>query len=173
MNCAHSVMPRWHMPRLGKMDSRSGAAPHPTAPAASGDPGVWRLTAAPVDASVPLIRHAVRDLLHRRHIPLSADRMGSLLLIVSELVTNAVRHAALLTPQIGIEVALTPGRVRIAVEDGHPYRPKALEARAEHTSGRGLLLVKIVTHEAGGTCGVDATAAGGKIIWAELPWDRY
>lgn len=173
MTCGHSVMPPWHMPTLRRVDSRSGAPPHPTAPAAPGVPGTWRLTAAPVDASVPLVRHAVRDLLHRRQAPVSPDRLGSLLLIVSELVTNAVRHAVLLTPQIGVEVTLTPGRVRVAVEDGHPYRPKALETGTEHTSGRGLLLVKIVTREAGGRCGVDSTAAGGKIVWAELPCDRH
>ncbi|MDB1089775.1 ATP-binding protein [Streptomyces sp. ACA25] len=134
----------------------------------------WRFTVPPVDSSVPHIRHAVRDLIRRQEAPVSDDLMHGLLLILSELVTNGVRHAALLTAEIGVEVAFHPGGwVRVAVEDGHPYRPKALDAAPdrEHTSGRGLLLVKAFTTEAGGSCGVEPTAAGGKVIWAALPME--
>ncbi|MEW5659968.1 ATP-binding protein, partial [Streptomyces cinereoruber] len=35
--------------------------------------------------------------------------------------------------------------------------------------GRGLLLVREIAQEAGGTCDVEHTASGGKIIWAALP----
>ena len=99
------------------------------------------------------------------------DQLHGLLLIVSELVTNAVRHAALLSPELGVEVALSRGWVKVAVEDGHPYRPKALAADPDqqHTGGRGLLLVKTVVAESGGVCDVEQTAVGGKIIWAALP----
>lgn len=99
------------------------------------------------------------------------DQLHGLLLIVSELVTNAVRHAALLSPELGVEVALSRGWVKVAVEDSHPYRPKALAADPDqqHTGGRGLLLVKTVVAESGGVCDVEQTAAGGKIIWAALP----
>jgi two-component sensor histidine kinase len=152
------------------MDSRSGAPPQPAVPT-QGYQGAWRFTMPPVEASVPRIRHAVRDLLRRQRAPLSEDLLHGLLLILSELVSNGIRHAALLTPEIGVEVTLENGWVRLAVEDGHPYRPKALEAEPDqqHTSGRGLLLVKAVTMEAGGECGVVATATGGKVIWAAMP----
>ncbi|CAL9313957.1 MULTISPECIES: ATP-binding protein [unclassified Streptomyces] len=131
--------------------------------------GVWRFTAPAVDASVPQARHAVRDLLRRQAVPASPDVVQGLLLIVSELVTNAVRHAALLSPQLAVEVAVEAGWVRVAVEDNHPYRPKALEADDARTGGRGLLLVREITREAGGVCDVQHTAGGGKIIWAALP----
>ncbi|WP_344565090.1 ATP-binding protein [Streptomyces axinellae] len=123
------------------------------------------------DASVPRIRHAVRDLLRRQPAPVGEETVEGLLLILSELVTNAVRHAALLSPQIGVEVSLGGGWLRVAVEDCHPYRPKALDADplAEHTGGRGLLLVKAVTGEAGGMCDIEQTSSGGKVIWAALP----
>ena len=97
------------------------------------------------------------------------DLIQGLLLIVSELVTNAVRHAALLSPQVAVEVAIGAEWIRVSVEDNHPYRPKALEADHGQTGGRGLLLVREITEEAGGVCDVEQTASGGKIVWAALP----
>lgn len=133
--------------------------------------GTWRFAAPATDTSVPQLRHAVRDLVERQRAPVPGELLQGLLLIVSELVTNSVRHAALLSPEIGVEVSLGATWVRVAVEDGHPYRPKALEANPdqEHTGGRGLLLVKTITQEAGGVCDVEQTGAGGKVIWAALP----
>ncbi|MEW2633639.1 ATP-binding protein [Streptomyces sp. NPDC048389] len=131
--------------------------------------GVWRFTAPALEVAVPQARHAVRDLLARQGVPVADDVVQGLLLIVSELVTNTVRHAALLSPEVAVEVAIGAHRVRVSVEDNHPYRPKALETDAARTGGRGLLLVREITREAGGICDVEHTASGGKIIWAELP----
>ncbi|MET9803607.1 ATP-binding protein [Streptomyces sp. NPDC006368] len=146
------------------MESRGGVPARPPA-----YEGVWRFTAPAVDVSVPQARHAVRDLLKRQGVPLQDDAVQGLLLIVSELVTNAVRHAALLSPEVAVEVAIGPEWIRVSVEDNHPYRPKALETDAGRTGGRGLLLVREITREAGGVCDVEHTATGGKIIWAALP----
>ncbi|MER7953177.1 ATP-binding protein [Streptomyces sp. NPDC096030] len=131
--------------------------------------GVWRFTAPAVDVSVPQARHAVRDLLIRQGVPVHEDTVQGLLLIVSELVTNAVKHAALLSPEVAVEVAIGAEWIRVSVEDNHPYRPKALEADDGQTGGRGLLLVRETALEAGGACDVEHTASGGKIIWAALP----
>ncbi|MCD9876402.1 ATP-binding protein [Streptomyces guryensis] len=131
--------------------------------------GVWRFTAPAVDASVPQARHAVRDLLYRQGVPVSDDLVYGLLLIVSELVTNAVRHAALLSPMLAVEVAVGAEWVRVSVEDNHPYRPTALETDHSGEGGRGLLLVSEVAREAGGVCDVEHTSSGGKVIWAALP----
>ncbi|MDF6046289.1 ATP-binding protein [Streptomyces sp. JH14] len=131
--------------------------------------GVWRFTAPAVDVSVPQARHAVRDLLNRQGVPMDEDITQGLLLIVSELVTNAVKHAVLLSPELAVEVAVGAEWVRVSVEDNHPYRPTALETDYAQTGGRGLLLVREITREAGGTCDVEHTAGGGKIIWAALP----
>ncbi|MEV8523700.1 ATP-binding protein [Streptomyces sp. NPDC052000] len=152
------------------MEIRGSLPPESAAPTTPRSyEGVWRFTAPAVDVSVPQARHAVRDLLARRGVPAHDDLVQGLLLIVSELVTNAVRHAALLSPQVAVEVAIGAEWIRIAVEDNHPYRPKALEADYGRTGGRGLLLVREVTEEAGGVCDVEQTANGGKIIWAALP----
>ncbi|MGW7051477.1 ATP-binding protein [Streptomyces sp. NPDC054887] len=137
--------------------------------APAGYEGVWRFTAPAADASVPEARHAVRDLLNRQRVPAHDDLVQGLLLIVSELVTNAVRHAALLSPQLAVEVAIGTEWIKVSVEDDHPYRPKALERDYAQTGGRGLLLVREITAEAGGTCDIEHTASGGKVIWVALP----
>ncbi|MEU5299611.1 ATP-binding protein [Streptomyces noursei] len=131
--------------------------------------GAWRFTAPALESSVPQARHAVRDLLTEQHVPVADAIVDTLLLIVSELVTNAVRHAALLSPQIAVQLTLGANWLRVAVEDDHPYRPKALEADEDDVGGRGLWLVKALTAEVGGKCDVAHTAGGGKAIWAELP----
>ncbi|MCM2410375.1 MULTISPECIES: ATP-binding protein [unclassified Streptomyces] len=135
--------------------------------------GVWRFTAPATDVSVPQARHAVRDLLERQGVPLDDDIAQGLLLIVSELVTNAVKHAALLSPELAVEVAVGAEWIRVSVEDNHPYRPTALETDYAQTGGRGLLLVREITREAGGTCDVEHTAGGGKVIWAALPLSSH
>ncbi|MEE1741564.1 ATP-binding protein [Streptomyces sp. BE147] len=131
--------------------------------------GVWRFTAPAVDVSVPQARRAVRDLLDRQGAPVQDDILQGLLLIVSELVTNAVKHAALLSPELAVEVSIGAEWLRVSVEDSHPYRPTALETDHAQTGGRGLLLVREITAEAGGSCDVERTAGGGKVIWAALP----
>ncbi|MFI5755187.1 ATP-binding protein [Streptomyces sp. NPDC051569] len=131
--------------------------------------GVWRFAAPAEEVSVPRARHAVRDLLKRQRVPVREDVVQGVLLIVSELAANAVLHAALLSPEFAVEIAIGAERIRVSVEDEHPYRPRALEADHARIGGRGLLLVKEIAREAGGSCDVERTAGGGKIIWAELP----
>ncbi|MGW4804716.1 ATP-binding protein [Kitasatospora sp. NPDC004272] len=135
------------------------------------EPGVWRFSALSHEASVPRTRHAVRDRLLAQGM--AGERyqelVDDLLLIVSELVSNAVTHAAVLSPEVVCELVIDPDRVRVSVLDGHPYRPKAQENDPARPGGRGLLLVKSVTLQAGGECDVERTEDGGKVIWASLP----
>ncbi|MBB5936666.1 ATP-binding protein [Streptomyces zagrosensis] len=151
---------------LGSVPPGSGQAPPRRTIAYEGN---WRFTAKAEEAAVPQARHAVRDLLKNQCVPVAGDMVHSLLLIVSELVTNAVKHAAVLSPEIAVEVSIAPEWVKVAVEDNHPYRPKALVADQGQTGGRGLLLVKAVADEVGGSYDVEHTASGGKVVWAALP----
>ncbi|MFI1094271.1 ATP-binding protein [Streptomyces sp. NPDC020917] len=146
-----------------------GSVPQGQAPAPRPYEGVWRFTAPALDSSVPQVRHAVRSLVRDRGVPVDGDVLYGLLLIVSELVTNAVKHAAVLSPEVAVEVAVGAEWIRVAVEDNHPYRPKALENDHGRTGGRGLLLVKAITDEAGGSCDIAPTPTGGKVIWAAMP----
>jgi signal transduction histidine kinase len=153
----------------GRTMDEQGRGPGPRPPDALPYEGVWRYTAPAVEAAVPQARHAVRDLLARQGVPVSADLAHALLVIVSELVTNAVRHAAVLSPTLAVEVAVGARYVRVSVEDDHPYRPSPLETDHARTGGRGLLLVREITREAGGVCDVEHTPGGGKVVWAALP----
>ncbi|MFJ6620489.1 ATP-binding protein [Kitasatospora sp. NPDC091335] len=154
-------------PRRGRRGGGPGDAVAPAGPAE----GAWRFPVPATEASVPLTRHAVRDRLLEQGM--TGERfqelVDDLLLIVSELVSNAVTHAAELSPQVVTELSVGRSWVRVSVEDGDPYRPKALENDTGSTGGRGLLLVKSVTLQAGGVCDVERTGEGGKVIWASLP----
>lgn len=161
-------------PRAGRPAGPDPAVGRVVRAAAGPVTGVWRFPVPVEQASVPRTRHAVRDRLLAQGMAgvRYQELVDDLLLIVSELVGNAVTHAADLSPQVTTVLSITDGWVRVSVEDGDPYRPKALETDTGRTGGRGLLLVKSVTLQAGGVCDVERTGEGGKVVWACLPVPR-
>ena len=82
-------------------------------------------------------------------------------LLVSELVTNAVVHAAS-DPEILVQ--LTPVAVHIEVLDNSPEIPVVRHPAPEETSGRGLALVQGLST----AWGVRPLATG-KAVWFEVP----
>ncbi|MEW2134105.1 ATP-binding protein [Streptomyces sp. NPDC005435] len=91
------------------------------------------------------------------------------LLIVSELVTNSVRHAAVLSPQVTVVYAAAPDRVALVVHDRHPHRPR-LDGPGLAASTGGLATVMELTLGLGGSAAVRADDdGGGKSIWVTLP----
>ena len=83
------------------------------------------------------------------------------LLLASELVTNAVRHAA--TP-FEITVDVEDGGVRVAVIDGDvDHAPQVRHPGPEDTNGRGLLLVDQLAAVWGSN-----RVARGKSVWFTL-----
>ena len=87
-------------------------------------------------------------------------------LLTSEIVTNAVRHAAgVLAMQI--DMSLLDGMVRVSVEDPTADRP-AVQARGlEAVGGRGLQLVEALAARWGST-----PTERGKAVWFEFPVHR-
>ncbi|MGW6733685.1 SpoIIE family protein phosphatase [Streptomyces sp. NPDC055013] len=79
-------------------------------------------------------------------------------LIVSELVTNAIRYAE---PPIRLRL-LRDTRLTCEVADGSSTAPRLRHARSMDEGGRGLFLVAQLAHRWGARY-----TAGGKIIWAE------
>jgi len=106
-------------------------------------------------------RHAVTRVLDSWGC--APDARADLLLVVSELVTNAVVHGA---EPIVVTMVRTPERVRVEVTDGADgSSPHSGRPAADAETGRGL---SVVTRLAV-AWGWRASPGRGKTVWAELP----
>lgn len=107
--------------------------------------------------SVRRARGFVRAVLADWQLP---DLSDSAQLVVSELVTNAVTHAA---SACQLRLVRTGGSLRVEVQDGGAGTPdpQSPDDRGEH--GRGMHLVAACS----AAWGVDVVP-GGKVVWAEL-----
>lgn len=95
-------------------------------------------------------------------MPHLADDAG---LVVSELVTNSVRHARAPRGHVILtRFACLGGAVRIEVHDANAGEPEMRSASPTEESGRGLALVDLVT---AGRWGVSERKGPGKMVWAE------
>lgn len=103
-------------------------------------------------------RRFVRDALSGDH---SDDLQDTIILLVSELVTNAVVHAG---SEVEVLVRLMPGTVRVEVSDTAEAVPVPRTASEEDSSGRGLALVESLARR----WGVDPAPGGGKAVWFEV-----
>jgi serine/threonine-protein kinase RsbW len=111
------------------------------------------------DESAPAqARAAIRSLNPR------APLIGDAMLVVSELVTNAVRHSGCdATDHIELRAALLGSAVRIEVRD--PGRTRSIPCVAiegDHFGGMGLRLVEALSDSWG------AERGGEQVVWAEI-----
>lgn len=89
-----------------------------------------------------------------------AELSDDVALVVSEMVTNAVRHAA---PPVRLEVEVTDTEVVVAVCDGTPGLPVVRPPSDDAEGGRGMLLVDLLTADHG-----VRSQPPGKTVWARL-----
>ncbi|MEO3806990.1 ATP-binding protein [Nonomuraea sp. B1E8] len=115
-------------------------------------------TLPPRHASVPRARHAVRAQLLAWGLPHGSEAAE---LLVSELVTNAVRHAR---GPIRLRLSLTGDLLRCEVEDTSPDLPRLRPAGHDDESSRGLHLVEAIASGWGST-----RTRRGKRVWFDLP----
>ena len=105
---------------------------------------------------------AARHLVDRACRSWGVARLADLAeLIVTELVSNGVRHAR---TELEVRVGLRRQQLHLSVRDGSPKLPvrgTAGDTLAE--SGRGLLVIEALTHRWGCTPVPD-----GKVVWATL-----
>ncbi|MEV5978327.1 ATP-binding protein [Streptomyces sp. NPDC052114] len=90
-----------------------------------------------------------------------SERADDAMLVVSELVSNAVRHAH---GACRLRVAVAGDRVTVEVYDASPVRPRLLAASGEREHGRGLAMVHQLAHR----LEVVGTRRGGKTVRAVL-----
>ncbi|WP_323132101.1 ATP-binding protein [Kineococcus indalonis] len=103
-------------------------------------------------------RRFLRAAICREH---AASVLEGAELLVSELVTNGVRHAA---PPITLRVACDGSRgLQVSVSDGEPAGPAPREAHDEAESGRGMSLVDYISDDWGVQPHQD-----GKTVWFTL-----
>ena len=115
---------------------------------------VWR-----VPEAVGHARRFTRRTLRAWGVP-RAD-MDTVLLVVCELVTNALVHT---DGRVRLDLTLVHDRLRVAVADASPRTPvKPTSISWEATGGRGILLVEAMS-AAWGTVPV----SGGKQVWSEI-----
>ncbi|MBV1936144.1 SpoIIE family protein phosphatase [Streptomyces sp. BV286] len=115
---------------------------------------VWRVPEA--------VRHARRFTRRILRVWGAAEDADAVLLVVSELVTNALVHT---DGQVRLDLTLINNRLRVAVADVSPRTPiKPTSIGWEATGGRGILLVEALSATWG-----TVPVSGGKQVWAELP----
>ncbi|MFF4738523.1 ATP-binding protein [Streptomyces sp. NPDC001262] len=127
--------------------------------------------------TLPLVPEAVRQV--RRDTGMALSEYGlrshsafadAVLWVVSELVTNAVRHAADRSPTVDVTLAFAAGRLVIGVADQDPRLPDL----ARSAMGEGLQGVTELTAAYGGGLSVEAAVHHcGKtmLVWFALPDD--
>lgn len=84
-------------------------------------------------------------------------------LLVSELVTNAIRHAG--GSRCDLTLHLSDGVLRVEVRDESPRPPARRAPGPDDTSGRGLVLIDSLAAQ----WGTQPGPGRGKVVWFELP----
>ncbi|MFF8432419.1 ATP-binding protein [Streptomyces sp. NPDC016566] len=131
----------------------------------------YRSVYAPVAASVPKLRREASATLSRWHPPLPQEALDRALLIISELVSNTVRHTSRYSPRAELTLSFLDDSLDIAVHDGDPRLPVIPPSVHWHrTGGRGMRLVQDLVVEAGGRFEVrSAPGRTGTAVFASLP----
>ncbi len=116
--------------------------------------------ALPNDATAPGL---ARSFIVEHGVDLAGDVVADAELLVSELVTNALRHGE---PEIRLWLCTHPPSLGVAVEDaGDSSRVAPQEPEADQCSGRGLKIVDAIATSWGVTANEPPP---GKTVWFEL-----
>jgi signal transduction histidine kinase/serine phosphatase RsbU (regulator of sigma subunit) len=122
-----------------------------------------RVLAVPDDERSPgMARAAVGGALQSWGVPEAS--VDDVVLLTSELVTNAVRHGR---PPIELRLRLASSEIFLEVMDGAGYLPRNLHAGPADDHGRGLRILNMVARRSG-----FRLTEGGKCVWCTVAVDR-
>jgi anti-sigma regulatory factor (Ser/Thr protein kinase) len=122
------------------------------------------MTVPSAEASVPLVRRAVRDAA-RAADGINADALQDLVLVVSELAGNAVMHAGDVSRVIRARCLVQSGHWRVELHDASPVLPRLRRCLEDgDVRGRGLQIVERLSLSWGA-----AASPRGKSVWACVP----
>jgi anti-sigma regulatory factor (Ser/Thr protein kinase) len=118
-------------------------------------------------SAVPCARLHARQLLWEWGL---AELSDSAELLVSELVTNALKASQVMTRSHPIRLWMLSDKVRVVilVWDGNPHPPVRMDASEEAESGRGLVLVQALSDKWNWYV---SPGAVGKVVWCQLSID--
>jgi anti-sigma regulatory factor (Ser/Thr protein kinase) len=151
-------------------------------PTVAGPSGIYRPIPSEAAACVELAALPVTPYWARRlaHAVLGAWQIDPEIievgvLLVSELVTNAVAATAALAArdtgtdpaQVVLTLRRQPGRVMIEMYDSDPSPPVLAEASTDAETGRGLMLVQALSKEWSYSC----LPSGGKVVYSVISAD--
>ena len=99
------------------------------------------------------------------------DCLDRALLIITELVANAVKHAARLSPRAELTLVTDDHSLTIAVHDRDPHLPRVLPTpHPDAIGGRGLRMVHDLAAEVDGTLEIRSDPDHrGKAVRVSLP----
>lgn len=106
-----------------------------------------------------------RQVLRQRCSSLPATVLDDALLLVTELVANAVRHGE---GPVTLTLVRDQGRLRVEVTDASRRPPRPRDKGVEAESGRGLQIVDVLATRWGTT----PAGSAGKTVWFELDTHR-
>ncbi|MEV8397079.1 ATP-binding protein [Streptomyces niveus] len=115
------------------------------------------------DASVPAARAFTREVIDAADTAIDGSALDDVLLCVSELATNAVRHGVPVGGALLVKVGADEHRVRVECHDANCRRPRLRHPADDDQTGRGLLLVEAIASR----WGTDERPFG-KYVWFEL-----
>jgi anti-sigma regulatory factor (Ser/Thr protein kinase) len=133
------------------------------------------LTLTDTPSSPASARRHVADVLRRWGV-CSEETVETTRLVVSELVTNAIRHTGKaadslpsgpeLVSNVELVLEATESTVRISVTDRDPTPPRLKAVGVEAAGGRGIFLVASLSTRWGH---YPCQPEPGKVVWAEVP----
>ncbi|MEU8351232.1 MULTISPECIES: ATP-binding protein [unclassified Streptomyces] len=135
---------------------------HQTATQDQQSDATWQMKFAARARSVRLVRIQVKETLHGWGY--AQDDIDRILLVVSELATNAVQHGCVSGRCFETALVSASDHCRVEVSDFSPRRPEAQSATAEDEHGRGLRLVAALAEQVGH----EKRKPVGKTVWARL-----